>query len=286
MSRAVIVLVSGLLTYDSGKTWFVIGLAKRLMEKGYSIGLFKPVAGHNLWSQYKSFLYSIDAGVLVGEDVMKYITILKLNEKPQIINPVDILMAPPDPVKYILNRALPNYLEDLDSQFKQIVLARYSECSSEKSKHYIFKSNITNLSPYLRNLIERFSVNVNAEDVSIESFIGLLKSSSVEENLDQCLSRVSSGKDVVIVESFNDAATPYIKLLDKINKILVIMPTAVAIYNDVAKAKGVIMESVKKLGETGLKTYNLLSYLPPDSIMYLRPRLSEVEYDEVFEKVL
>ncbi|MEL9940019.1 MAG: hypothetical protein QW632_00870 [Ignisphaera sp.] len=286
MNNASIALVSGLLTYDSGKTWFVIGLAKSIIEKGYSVAVFKPVAGHNLWSQYKAFQYSVKAGMLLGEDVGKYISYLKLSDQPQIMNPIDILLAPPDPVRYISNRDLISYLEDLENQFKQMVLARYSDCEHSTSKHYVFSSNIAKLSPHIKRIVEKLSFAVEAEDASAEDFIARLKSASAEENIDKCLSKLMQGKDLVIVESFNDAITPYIRLLDKVANIFVVMPAAVAIYSDIVKVKNVVIENVKRFGELGLKAYNLLQYLPPDNVMSLMPRTSEIEYDSVFEELI
>ncbi|MEM0026893.1 MAG: hypothetical protein QXT53_01995 [Ignisphaera sp.] len=286
MDKVNIILVSGLLTYDSGKTWFAIGLAKSILEKGYGVAVFKPVAGHNLWSQYKVFQYSMRAKMLLGEDVVKYTSYLKLGDKPQIMNPIDIMLAPPDPTRYILNRNLITYLEDLSNQFRQMVLARYSNCEYGTSKHYIFRSNVAKLSPHIQRIVEEFSIIVEAEDASAEDFIAKLRSASVEEDLNKCLLKLLQGKNFVIVESFNDALTPYIKLLDKVTRIFIVMPTAVAIYNDIAKVKNIIFENIKRFSEAGLRTYNILQHLPPDNILSLRPRASEIEYDSVFEELI
>lgn len=286
MGKTSILLVSGLLTYDSGKTWFVIGLAKAMLEKGYSVAVFKPVAGHNLWSQYKAFQYSVKAKMLLGEDVIKYISHLGIGDKPHVVNPIDILLAPPNPAKYVLNRNLISYLEDLDNQFKQIVLARYSDCEYDVSRHYIFRSNIENLSPHIQRIVEDFSLIVKAEDMSIEDFIAKLRSYNAEANLDKCLSRLSQGRDFVIVESFNDAATPYIKLLDRITTLFIVMPTAVAIYNDVEKIRNMVFSGIKKFGDASLRAYNLLHNIPPENIVNLNPRASEVENDNAFEELI
>jgi len=280
-----VILVAGLLTYDSGKTWFSIGLAKSLGERGYSIGVFKPVAGHNLWSQFHSFMYSFERGVLIGEDVAKYSRILGFAEV-HIINPIDVLLSPPDPVSYIARSGVDEYFADLEDQFRQMVLARYTNCYTGSFKHYIFRENVKKMAPQIQMLLEGFAAKVKAEEVELQQFINLLKSQDVEKNLEECQRKVCSHSDVVIVESFNDAITPYPRLLSTVSAVIVTMPTAIAIYTNVEKLREVVIENVKRLGEVGLKAGVTIMKLPPERVLYLKPRGSEVEDDEVFNEVI
>lgn len=91
------ILISGLLVYDSGKTWLAISLAKRLKGYGHRVGIYKPIAGHNAWTQYKTVVISKKLGILVGEDVFNYISILGMGKEIiPFMNPIDILLAPPE----------------------------------------------------------------------------------------------------------------------------------------------------------------------------------------------
>jgi predicted P-loop ATPase/GTPase len=279
------ILVSGLLTYDSGKTWFSIGLAKSINKKGYRIGVFKPVAGHNLWSQYSSFLYSIKNGILVGEDVAKYSVILGFSE-PHIVNPIDVLLSPLDPVSYIATNNISKYFIDLEDQFKQMVLARYSNCFTKTIKHYIFRENLDKMPPMIQNLLKSFASNVSAEEIELQSFIDLLRSTESENNLEECRRIICSRSDVTIVESFNDAITPYLRLLDSVSAVVVVMPTAIAIYTDIRKIREAIIENINKFGEAGFKTRQVLMKIPPERILYLKLRSSEAEADETFDEVM
>ena len=282
MAKAVI--VSGLLTYDSGKTWFVVGFAKSLKRHGYKVNVFKPVAGHSIWSQYKAFLYSFEKGFLVGEDVMKYIMFLNI-DNPVIANPIDVMLSPPDPEQYILNKSIIGYLEDLGNQFKQMILARYTYCSSEKYIHYVFRENVKRIPMDLQQIVNSFVEKVKAEEVSVEDFIKLLRSEDTAKNLDICYSRIARDSDVVLIESFNDALTPYLTLLDIAESIVVVMPTAIAIYLNVSNVKRVVEENMRRFGESGLRTQYLLSSLLPDKVMHLKVRRCEDEEDEVFNEL-
>jgi predicted P-loop ATPase/GTPase len=278
------VLVSGLLTYDSGKTWFSIGLAKSISKRGYSVGVFKPIAGHNLWSQFRSFLYSTEKGILVGEDVAKYSSTLGLTEL-HIMNPIDVLLSPLNPVSYITTGNIGEYLADLEDQFKQMVLARYSNCLTGTTKHYIFRENVSRAPPQIQRLLERFALRVSAEEVELQEFIKLLRSEEVESNLEECRRRICTHSDVVIIESFNDAIAPYLRLLSNISTVAVVMPTAIAIYTDIRRLKEVVIENISRFGEAGLKASRVVANLPPERVLYLKPRSSEIEADEAFDEV-
>lgn len=81
------VLVNGLLTYDSSKTYVAIALAKALVERGFKVSAFKPLAGHFARYQFNAMLYSLKYGVLVGEDVLKHKDLLGLASEIESVNP-------------------------------------------------------------------------------------------------------------------------------------------------------------------------------------------------------
>jgi hypothetical protein len=53
--------------------------------------------------------------------------------------------------------------------------------------HYIFTENLGNIPKPLKNLIEEFAKKVNAVETKVENFIYMLRSKSIEENLNKCL---------------------------------------------------------------------------------------------------
>jgi len=282
-----IVIVSGLLTYDSGKTWLLIGLAKKLRDRGCRTAVSKPVAGHSMWSQFKTYLYSLENKVLVGEDVMKYVTLLGLDKSLiPIINPIDIMLAPPDPAKYMDSGKVDEYLSDLEDQFKQMILARYTDCASGSSRHFIFEENVERLPRTLKRLVERLASVLNAERTKPRNFIESLHNLNLEKSLMLCLESISKGSDVVLVESFNDAITPYPQLLKMASMLLVIMPAAVAVYRDLEKIESVVRDATKRLGEAGFRTSVLMSRLRPEKLIPLAPRINELEPDEAFDALV
>lgn len=277
------VLISGLLPFESGKTWLGLSLAKKLIERGAKVGVFKPIAGHNAWYQYSTVLESLSRAILVGEDVVKYGRVVK-DIDLEVSNPIDVLLAPLDPGKYV-GRDIDEYLIDLENQFKQTVLARITKCSPKSTKHYVFMENISNVSPYLRRVLMELASRLNAIEVKMEDFLKEIKTLEIERELAKCLNVVEQGKDVVLVESFNNAVTPYTGILQYVDFVLIVTPTAVLLYEKVDDIINVLNEIVKKFGEKGFESKYIVSRVKPSEIMYIKPRLRIDEVDEVIDEL-
>lgn len=276
------VLIAGLLVYDSGKTWLGVSLIRRLVSYGARVGVFKPVAGHNAWSQYTTVVESFKRGTLVGEDVIEYAGVVG-DMDVELVNPIDMLLAPPDLVNYLSLSNVYSYLEDLENQFKQTILARMSLCSDGSTQHFVFKENLAALPPPLRGELEKLSTRLNAIDSSLSDFIEKLRGRDIECELMECLKRIEVGREITIIESFNNAIAPFKTILSEADLLLVVAPGAVAIYRDVRKAAMAVDEAVKRYGERGFEAVHLLSKVKPSAVQYLRPRKAIDEYDESIE---
>lgn len=272
------VLVSGLLVYDSGKTWLGLSLVRRLLLQGVGVGVFKPVAGHDAWHQYSTVVESFRRGVLVGEDVARYAAVVG-DSSLELMNPIDVLLAPPNPLSY-LGVDIYAYLSDLEDQFKQIVLARLSLCRENSTHHFIFRSNLERVAPPLRRELERLSLKLSATEERLEDFIGKLRSSEVEDELMRCLSSVERGRDVVVIESFNNAIAPFRSILNTIDILVVVAPSAAAVYQNIGEVLKAVEDAVNRYGERGFESTFILSRVEPSTTLYLKPRAGLDEHDE------
>ncbi|MEM1693451.1 MAG: hypothetical protein QXV81_07985 [Ignisphaera sp.] len=277
------VMVSGLLPYDSGKTWLGASLVRLLLSYGVRVGVYKPVAGHNAWSQYPTVVESLRRGVLVGEDVVKYISIVS-DIDVELVNPIDMLLAPPDPLNY-LSTSIYRYLDDLENQFKQIVLARVSSCLNRSTQHFIFRDNIEGVAQPLREELEMLSAKLRAIEGNLGDFIQRLRNSYIEDELMICLERIEIGREVTIVESFNNAIAPFRKMLDGIDILIVVAPGAIAIYRDIEDVVKTVDELVGRYGERGFEAIHLLSRVKPSTTQYIRPRTGIDLRDESIEQL-
>jgi len=267
------ILISGLLVYDSGKTWLAISLAKRLKGYGYRVGIYKPIAGHNAWTQYKTVVISKKLGILVGEDVFNYINILGMDKEIiPFMNPIDILLAPPEVVSYIRDLKIEEYLMDLEDQYKQMILGRISSCLSGESIHYLFWENLDRITLSLRGKIIELSQTLNAKRLDLYSFINKITDINIEKDLNICLNAIAKNSDIVIIESFNDAITPYVSLLENVDGIVIVSPGAVMIYRDVNKIYSLLRKVFEKYGSRGYKSMYIVNELQPDNVISIEPR--------------
>lgn len=267
-----VLLVNGVLTHDSGKTWFSSLLARSLISEGFKVGIYKPVAGHNAWTQYNTVVRSKELKLLVGADVLTYLDLglVKVGEL-MIANPVDLLMAPLDVVKYMNSGALYKYAVDLLNQFKQIVLARITSCEHNTSEHFIISSNLSYLTDPLISDLKELSITLEARDISIDDLIKTLRSQQVEDEMNACLKKICEGVDVVIVESFNDAFTPYPSLLNHISQVISVSQGRAILFKDVISIKTVVKEMLMAVGDEGLKALNIIGRLTPSLVIDIPP---------------
>ncbi len=268
-----IVLVNGLIPHDAGKTWFTLSLAKSLMDRGLNISVYKPVAGHSAWYQFQTVLNSLKYGILVGEDVVKYIEVLGLNLDFELINPLDILLAPPDPRIY---KNMVEYLGALEDQFKQVVLFRISNYKGKVNDHYIVVDNVDNVVFGLKKWINELAEKLKAKSISLSELIKLMYSKKTLEVLDYNLDLMLNKHDVVIVESFNDAAIPYYNLLEKVDVVFTVAPGYVYVINAMS-FKSTVKEYYLKYGDLGLKMSNIMGKVKVISFKHLVPARSPLE---------
>lgn len=277
-----VILVNGLFVHDSGKTWFSTALAKYLMGQGYRVSLYKPVAGHSAWTQYHTVIKSKALKLLLGSDVLTYLdlALIRVEEIP-ITNPVDVLMGPLDVAKYINVRAFRRYLVDSLDHFKQMILTRITSCEDGSFEHFIIRSNLNHLIDSLVSDLTELSKILNAKDTDVDDLVKMLRGPHIEGNLNVCLKRKCEGVDLAIVESFNDAFTPYFSLLEHIDMVISVAHGRAIIFEDLRNIKTLVIEMINSLGDEGLKSSNIIDKLTPSQIIGIPPRASVTSAQEM-----
>lgn len=276
MSSCKVVLVVGLLPYDSGKTWFTTALAKSLIRNSMRVSVYKPVSAHNAWYQYATVVRSKELGILVGSDVISYLDLglINVNDVP-LINPIDILAAPRDAKDYL--NSLDNYLHDLEDLTKQMVLVRLTRCQDTTYTHYVVMENINLIVDSLKDELVNLSKMLKAKEINLSHLLNLLRSSWMDLNLSMCLSKLRTGRDLIIVESFSDSITPYIGLLDYVDAIVVVYPGGALILEDLNLVRNAIKERVRLYGDFILKTSSIMRQgVRVKKVVKLEPRLNIV----------
>jgi len=255
------VLISGLLPHESGKTYFTASLAKALKSAGYGVAVFKPVAAHSIWYQLKVFRESVRLGVLVGEDVLKYMDLGFVTD-PDLQNPVDILTAVPDVTRFV---SIDSYLSTVDSAVAQAVLARVS---FTVRRYFLVEDVLGNLTPKLKEEVKSaLSTFKPLVRVSSSWLTNYLSSREVDAAVRYAAESLLGKADVVLIESFSSALLPSASLAPYIRALVIVTPSRAMVYS--GSKLGTYVSAIKSVNELDSRFFARL--LRPDAVVEVPP---------------
>ncbi|WP_456328018.1 ATPase [Archaeoglobus sp.] len=267
------VLVAGFLPFDSGKTTFAKFLLEEAYERGIDVGFSKPISGINGWYQYEYVVKSIDAGLLIGEDLLKLHTAIKSSDPIEYEGPVVTLLLPPDPERVGWRESVYTSIGLLN----QISVIRVSDL--EKTKHYYVPSNVERVVESLKGEIRRLISTVKAEPVKAEKSEELLLNS--RSIADRCLDYLKNRHEFFVIESYNNAAAPTAKSLD-VNAVVVVAPgKAVVFKGDDYKRAVSAISTIKEPWR--LTTGDVIPLLNPVSIFDIEPKKVSNIFDKIYK---
>lgn len=265
------VLVAGLLPYDSGKTWFSAALLQLAAARGLRAAGYKPVGGFSAWHNYPALRESIRDGVLAGGDARTYARVTGV--QAAILNPVAYATSVPDPTR--LRAAM--YMLAMSDLSRTLALWRVSTC--REIRHFYSPEVLEASPPLLRTELSRAVEALAAEASSREEFLESLNSGGLDETLEACRVELETGRDIVIVESFNNAALPYMGLdLCGFDFYVLTAPAYVLIYSGERACRAIEFVGAARADKllASLSRPLLAEALPPaESIDVLAERLRD-----------
>ncbi|QKQ99599.1 ATPase [Metallosphaera tengchongensis] len=190
------VLINGGLPYDSGKTRFGLTLLSRLIEVGVNVVPMKPVAGHNAWYSFSTLLRSLDLNVLVGNDALSYYDVTK--REISLINPFSALLFPIN--LDLLEWNFPLYSSMMERGYPVLFRLR----TQDSTAYFLGPVNLVpeSLKEILGRLISTFKPVAISEN---EAWNLILDSGYL---VDPLVQRVLNENEHVMIESYNNAASP------------------------------------------------------------------------------
>ncbi|QOR94169.1 hypothetical protein IMZ38_05945 [Thermosphaera chiliense] len=266
------ILVSGLLPFDSGKTWFTLSLFKTLTATGAKAVPYKPVAAHNIWYSAITVKHSVRLKMLVGNDAYAYFR--ETGESPALLNPVALAVAPLDPSNYGFN--MEKYLEDSALFLPQLVMARIAHHPSGQIEHFIIQENVEKTVTEARRVLELLKKKLQATARSLKEISEMLVSRRIDQIVASALNSLLEKYDVILLESFNDALLPSMGLIENVDQIIIVAPGKAFLY-DTSTTKNILQHLAKNLDNPAyLVTSRLLPKFKPektiDTPVLLKPR--------------
>lgn len=220
----------GLVPHESGKTTIAKALVGELVSRGYRVGVAKPVAGHNIWYQRLSVRNSYEHRILVGEDAVELKRVSGSEDPLEAINPLDIAVAPQDPEPYLKN--LRSYHEALSSILLSAAMIRVSICEGKNihTHHYIVEKRVERTPKSIKDLVLSIAEKVYPKPIPIdpEALENLILTGYATAEL--CYRYLSEKHQALVLESFNDAASP-VTDPGAVDLVLAVSPGKLFIYN-------------------------------------------------------
>ncbi len=276
------VLVVGLLEHDSGKTTVAEAIVKELKRRGIDVGVSKPIAGHNAWYQFYTIEESKKLGLLVGEDALRLYRVAQPGDPLELVSPVDVIVAPLDP-EYFEWR-IREYQDAISDLSNMAVLARASRIydSSLVTMHMIVPDTLNKLPPSIADEIRSLAESLKPEPVAIsKSDLELFLSFEAPSIADEAVEALSRKHEVVVVESYNDCASPCREAL-KANAVVAVAPGRVAVYEGSRYAKA--FDVASSLRRTA-RTREVLPLLRPVASLPM-PVKSKFEESDTVERLV
>ncbi len=263
-----IVLIVGLLPYDSGKTSLAESLITEAVEVGLDVGVSKPVTAVSGWYQYNTLIRSIELGLLVGEDMYRLHNAANSSDPLEFEGPVVSMHMPPDPERVDWQSSAYMSFSLLD----QIVAIRIT--SVKENKHFYVPSNIKRLTNTLKGEAEKLlsSLHPKPVEISRENIDEMLVKAT--EYADECLEHITNKHEFIVVESYNNAAAPTHGSL-KATAVVAVAPSKAAIYEgDLYRKALMAISDIKEPWQS--TTEEILCLLRPTRTIELNPTPSKM----------
>ncbi|RLE88699.1 MAG: hypothetical protein DRJ67_01260 [Thermoprotei archaeon] len=271
-------LVVGYLEVDSGKTSLALSLVRALKARRRLVLAAKPVAGHSAWHQYQTVINSRRLGLLVGEDAYRLAEEVGTLDRVQLLNPVDVLIAPMDPAK----------AGGLVEEPLNIALMRVTSCAEGLKVAHFLCEDVIKRAPLLlaHELMEvARSLRPAPRKLSLSEAREILEREA-GARADECLELLERECEDLVVESFNNAAAPTPRSLEA-DYVLAVAPGRIDLFEGSEYKEAVsVLTSLGML--TKLTVGEVSKYLKPLHTVWVRPVAESFEeaYREPVEKLL
>ncbi|MFW9808339.1 MAG: hypothetical protein ACFFE6_03070 [Candidatus Thorarchaeota archaeon] len=266
------ILLTGMNSFDSGKTRLALKLVKAFSETGHSVEYFKPLSGHNYWYNYEHSKVCMERGVLASKDAIIVRQTLKPKSPIEIANPIHSLFVPMRIEKPL--QTLPNTLA-LSGSNSILTMERFSKPSGRAIDSTVLVA--MNLLQEERLLIGYDEVGRLTKETSILEINNLeelqeFENLNYEQYVSESFAFIENIADVVIIEGFNDVAWPW-DGLEASDIVLVVGPGHVFSYDPEKFRKAAYLMKRGQLPIREVTFSRISDLLRPTNRLEVRPEM-------------
>lgn len=276
MSR---ILIVGAHSFDSGKTRLSINLGKHLKESGQSVGYFKPISGHNYWYNYEHTKRCLDSGKLVSKDASRIKEELSIENDVYLMNPIHSLFVPAR-----IERPLQNIHSSLGlaGASSVLVMQRFSRpVGSEFDTTMLIADSLVEEEIVMIGLDEVGKLSHNSSILSADNLETFqeFEQQQFESIVSETFGEIEKLADTVIIESFNDSAWPWEKLVE-VDHVLVVTPGHIFRYDPERFRKATFLYHRGSLPVREVSFRRMSDLLKPTHHVEIRPD-TELDCDKM-----
>lgn len=242
-----IILVNGLLTFNSGKTSVALALLHRAREQGLDLLAMKPRSSHNYWEHFDHSRRCQERGLLVSRDALLLRDLCPDPPAPELVNPHHQVVCPLDLLRAQEGR------DDLVGRRDEMILAERLTDPEGRSTLFVNKRADRFVAPpafldALREGAHRvvpFSTSPAEEELA-----------PFQSHVRGVFEALAAQRDHLLVESFSDAVLPVEAASDEVDLVVSVGGSLVLLYDPTELARA--MDAV---GPLRMAAY--LRYLKP-----------------------
>jgi predicted P-loop ATPase/GTPase len=256
-----IILVNGLLPFNSGKTSLVRAILQYALHRGDDFAAMKPMSAHNYWEHYDHSRRCQEMGLLVSRDALDMRDMCSRRPPLEVMNPYHQLVCPLD-----LARVVKGEEHLVADDYEMVLAERVTDPRTRRSTLYVNRRAEMFIAPSeFLEALRRGADKVEA----LQRLPAADGSAAVEECKRAAFRELADGWDGLVVESLSDVALPLEVSADEIDLIVSVGGSIVLTFNpgDFLKAADVVNAQLAR---------DLLRYVKPTGT-YRVPHLTSWE---------
>jgi predicted P-loop ATPase/GTPase len=203
------ILVVGLRPVDAGKTTLAASLARALKREGYDVVALKPVGSVEAWIHPEALRWTAERGFVITPDAMRLSEATGGSTPLEAVEPVAAIHAPPDPARWDWNPS--PYQVHLSDPNRTTALLRLTACrpGGGSTLHLVNVEALDRAPLALKRKLVDASSRLQPPPLRVDyKGVERLLAADAIQAADSCSILASQGREVVVVESFSDAAAP------------------------------------------------------------------------------